>query len=131
MAGRPLLDNSWTCAVHSGAGWAGHRLAPIQSVFPQTRKKIDAQDSTQLVVTTARFCCPKLTLKFPSYYKTVGLPCGSVVKNPPANIGDSGSIPGSGRSPWRRKRQPTPVFLPGQSHGQRSLVGYGLSGCKE
>ena len=27
--------------------------------------------------------------------------------------------------PWRRKQQPTPVFLPGESHGQRSLVGYG------
>ena len=27
--------------------------------------------------------------------------------------------------PWRRARQPTPVFLPGESHGQRSLVGYG------
>ena len=26
--------------------------------------------------------------------------------------------------PWRRVRQPTPVFLPGESHGQRSLVGY-------
>ena len=26
--------------------------------------------------------------------------------------------------PWRRKWQPTPVFLPGESHGQRSLVGY-------
>ena len=26
--------------------------------------------------------------------------------------------------PWRRKWQPTPVFLPGKSHGQRSLVGY-------
>ena len=38
--------------------------------------------------------------------------------------GDVGSIPGSGRSPWRRKWQPTPVFLPGKSHGQRSLVGY-------
>ena len=32
---------------------------------------------------------------------------------------------------WRRKWQPTPVFLPGKSHGQRSLVGYGLWGCKE
>ena len=26
--------------------------------------------------------------------------------------------------PWRRKWQPTPVFLPGESHGQRSLEGY-------
>ena len=50
-----------------------------------------------------------------------------VVKNPPANAGDTreeGSIPQSGRPPWRRKWQPTPVFLPGESHGQRGLVGY-------
>ena len=32
---------------------------------------------------------------------------------------------------WRRKWQPTPVFLPGKSHGQRSLVGYSLWGRKE
>ena len=46
-----------------------------------------------------------------------------VVKNPPANAGDIRNmdlIPGSGISPG----QPTPVFLPGESHGQRSLVGY-------
>jgi len=28
------------------------------------------------------------------------------------------------KKPWRRAWQPTPVFLPGESHGQRSLVGY-------
>ena len=32
---------------------------------------------------------------------------------------------------WRRKWQPTPVFLPGESHGQRGLVGWRLWGCKE
>ena len=32
---------------------------------------------------------------------------------------------------WRRKWQPTPVFLPGKSHGQRSLVGYSLWGRTE
>ena len=32
--------------------------------------------------------------------------------------------PGVGKNPWRRKWQPTPVFLPGESHGQRSLAGY-------
>ena len=32
---------------------------------------------------------------------------------------------------WRRKWQPTPVFLPGESQGQRSLVGYRLWGRKE
>ena len=33
--------------------------------------------------------------------------------------------------PWRRKWQPTPVFLPGKLHGQRSLVGYSSWDCKE
>ena len=33
--------------------------------------------------------------------------------------------------PWRRKWQPTPVFLPGESHGQRSLVGYSSWGREE
>ena len=61
----------------------------------------------------------------------VGFLAGSVVKNLPANAGYSGSIPGSGRFPWRRKWQPTPVFLPGKSHGQRSLAGYSLWSCKE
>ena len=28
--------------------------------------------------------------------------------------------------PWNRERHPTPVFLPGKFHGQRSLVGYSL-----
>ena len=43
-----------------------------------------------------------------------------VVKNLPANAGD---IPWVGQIPWRRKGQPTPVFLPGESQGQRSLAG--------
>ena len=38
--------------------------------------------------------------------------------------------PWVGKIPWRRKWQPTPVFLPGKSHGQRSLVGYSPRGCK-
>ena len=33
--------------------------------------------------------------------------------------------------PWRRKWQPTPVFLPGECHGERSLEGYGPQCCKE
>ena len=58
-----------------------------------------------------------------------------MVKNPPANaedVRDMVSIPGLGKKknpwvgkiPWRRAWQPTPVFLPGESHGQRSLAGY-------
>ena len=36
-----------------------------------------------------------------------------------------------GKIPWRRAWQPTPVFLPGESCGQRSLVGYSPWGCKQ
>ena len=39
-------------------------------------------------------------------------------------------LPWVGKIPWRRARQPTPVFLPGKSHGQRSLAGYSPWGCK-
>ena len=50
------------------------------------------------------------------------------VKNLPANAGD---IRDPGLIPWRRAWQPTPVFLPGESHGQRSLAGYSPWGRKE
>ena len=36
-----------------------------------------------------------------------------------------------GKISWRRKWQPTPVFLPGKSNGQKRLVGYSLQGRKE
>ena len=40
------------------------------------------------------------------------------------DTGDTGLIPGSGRSPGEGNGNPTPVFLSEKSHGQRSLVGY-------
>ena len=61
----------------------------------------------------------------------MGSPGGSEVKASARNAGDPGSISGSGKIPWRRKWQPTPVFLPGEAHGRRSLVGYSLPGSKE
>ena len=51
-----------------------------------------------------------------------------VVKNLPASAGRHKRLRFSrwvGKIPWRRKWQPTPVVLPGESHGQRSLLGYG------
>ena len=45
--------------------------------------------------------------------------------------GRPGFDPWVGKIRWRRKRQPTPVFLPGESHGRRSLVGYCPWGRKE
>ena len=42
-----------------------------------------------------------------------------------------GINPWVGKIPWRRAWQPIPVFLPGESHGQKSLAGYSPKGCKE
>ncbi|CAI9171856.1 unnamed protein product [Rangifer tarandus platyrhynchus] len=42
-----------------------------------------------------------------------------------------GFSPCVGKIPWRGKWQPTPAFLPGESHGWRSLAGYSPWGCKE
>ena len=56
-----------------------------------------------------------------------------VVKNSPANAGDTrdaGLIPWVWKMPWRRTWQPTPVFLPGESQGQRSLADYSPWGHK-
>ena len=63
----------------------------------------------------------------------MGFPGGSKVKKPPANAGRQkrpGLNPWVGKIPWRRKWQPTPVFLPGKSQGQRSLAGYNPWGHK-
>ena len=53
----------------------------------------------------------------------MGFPGCSEVKNLPANAEDKFK-PWVRKIPWRRKWQPTPVFLPGESPGQRSLKGY-------
>ena len=54
----------------------------------------------------------------------LGFTGGSDGKGFTCNAGDLGSVPGSGRSPREGKGLPTPVLLPGEFHGQRSLVGY-------
>ena len=63
----------------------------------------------------------------------MGFPGASVVKNPPANAGDTRDmgLMLSQEVPWRRKWQHTPVFLPGKFHGQKSVAGYSPWGCKE
>ena len=56
-----------------------------------------------------------------------------VVKKPPANAGNKrhGFDPWVRKIPWRRAWQPTPVFLPGESHGQSNLEDYSPWGCTE
>ena len=61
----------------------------------------------------------------------MGFPGGSDSKESACHARDLGLIPGSGRFPWRREWLATPVFLPGEFHGQRSLAGYSPWGRKE
>ena len=68
-------------------------------------------------------------------YSSKGFPGSSDGEESAFNAGllslNAGLIPGLGRSRAVRKWQPTPVFLPGEFHGQRSLAGYCPWGCKE
>ena len=59
--------------------------------------------------------------------------CGSVGKESTCNEGDSGGSfsPQVRKIPWRRAWQPTPVFLPGESQGWKSLEGYSPWGRTE
>ena len=60
----------------------------------------------------------------------MGFPCSSVSEESACNAGDPGSIPGLGRSHGEGNGPPTPVFLPEESQGHRSLAGYSLWGRK-
>ena len=79
---------------------------------------------------------PNLGSDIPSFLlssirSSLDFPCVSDSKESAHNAGGQSSIPGLGKSLWGRKWQPTPVCLPGKSHGQRSLAGYSPWGCKE
>ena len=71
-----------------------------------------------------------ISAQMPRYMQMIrGFPGGSDGKE--SHAGDLGLIPGSGRSPGEGNGKPTPVFLPGESHGQRSLGGKSSWSLKE
>ena len=67
-------------------------------------------------------------------WKCLGLPSGTSGKEPACQCRRHkrcGFNPWVRKMPWNRKGEPTPEFIPGKFHGQRSLVGYSPWGCKE
>ena len=60
----------------------------------------------------------------------MGFPDGASGKEPAYQCRRHGFDPWVRKIPWRRKWQPTPVFLPGEFHGQRGLEGYSPWGHK-
>ena len=70
------------------------------------------------------------SLEITLFKPSPGLPCWLSGKESACQCRRPGFDPWVGKIPWRRKWQPTPVFLPGESHGQRRLAGYSPWGCK-
>ena len=79
-------------------------------------------------------CSPAPTIVKLCFFFLWGFPGGSDGKRICLQFGRPRFHPLVRKIPWRREWQPTPVFLPGESHGQRSLMGYSLQrdwDCKE
>ena len=75
-------------------------------------------------------CLERRNINFKLHYPR-GFPGDSDSKDSACNAADPDSILGVGKIPWRREWLPTPVFLPGEFHGQRSLAGHSPWGLKE
>ena len=88
---------------------------------------LSTQDKTQLPLKKHPISSdqPKETMQISSGLITPSL-VAQTVKNPPAI-----RKRGFKKIPWGREWQHTPIFSPGESHGQRRLVGYSSNGCKE
>ena len=64
--------------------------------------------------------------------KCQSFPGGAMVKSLPANVGDAGDVGFQAlEDSWRKAWQPTPLYLPGESHGQRRLAGHSPWGQEE
>ena len=117
------LELSWKLISSSRQGGLTKDLSQVPA-WPLLCPLHRQGSSSQCVVVDATVPVPRSTGANHHWRnRQGGFPGGSVVVNLPANVGDSGSVLGSGRSPGEGNWQPTPIFLPGKSHEQRSLAG--------
>ena len=85
--------------------------------------------SLNILIAITETCLEIMGKLFNVHYPYSRIPRWLSGKESTCNIGQTHRFdPGVGKIPWRRKA--TPVFLPGKSHGQRSLVGYSPWDCK-
>ena len=105
--GNPL-QCSWLGNPRGGGAWWAAVYGVAQS--PTRLKQLSSSSSSKSYIGLLR----------PFSWQRICLQCGR-----------PGFNPWFGKIPWKRKWQPTPVFLPGESHGQRSLVGYSPRGHRE
>ena len=113
--GAKPLEGSYSRIAISWQGWLGNpQLLPMNRLHPEATWPLTTADGTRLGIDTGQ---PVLGWWFLLW------------------LGASTSeirVPSLGREdPLERQWQPTPVFLPGEPRGQRSLAGYSPQGCKE
>ena len=121
-----------------GSSVHGILQAQIQEwvVIPCSRRSSWSRDQTWVSCTEGRFFTteppgkPQFDNK-PEIKRNIKFPGGSDSKESVCNAGDLGFNPWFGKMPWRREWQPTPIFLPGEFHGQGSLVDCSPWGRKE
>ena len=119
-----VTEGRWS-PTSQETGPTGHRICPLRDLrLPASR----AVGISVCCLTCVHTC----VLQFIYIYK--GFPAGASGKEPACQRKRQKRPrfhPWVAKIPWRRAWQPTPVFLPGESHGQRSLVGYSPWGCKK
>ena len=142
----PLLP--WSCARLLQAAGQGRNAAPAfkaegcgcSALWTRLAAIATLQSSVSINSNILRFANLKSSVrsKLPPFtvltglflaavYFSLGLPGGASAQEPGCQSRSHkplGFDPWVGKIPWTRAWQPTPVFLPGESHGQRSLVGY-------
>ena len=119
-----VMDREARCAAIHGVAKSRTRL----SDWTELRTALLASGTRDIAERQKK---QQQTNKQTKLLRLLGFPSSSVIKNLPASAGDIGSIPRSGKISWRRKWQPTPVFLPGEFRGQRSLGSCSPWGHKE
>ena len=107
---------SWTINPNHKSDNRNSALFLVWSLDNSWRSNLDKTDEE---VTFGFLCVPFW-----------GFPGGSDGKESACQRRRCGFDPRIRKIPWRRRWQPAPVFLPGKSHGQRSLVGSNTWGCK-
>ena len=87
----------------------------VNETEPRVSKQVHSQKWRKQATVQCQPCTTQYSILFMKWLRLqrICLQCGR-----------PGFDPWVGKIPWRRKWQPTPVFLPGKSHGQKSLVGY-------
>ena len=134
----PLLILAWFYAKtpQVGDGSVGH--SPIGNFLSTSSSQLRSSDCSLYAEDISKALRARCYKPHSYFIKigvvTRGLPGGTSGKEPTyqsRRCRRCGFDPWFRKIPWRRAWQPIPVFLPGESHGHRSLVGYSPWACKE